>query len=303
MRYVITGASGFIGIELCKYLLANGDTVYAVCRKESGGIANLPHHENMHLVWADLDHISRIPDTVDHADVFIHLAWQGTISGGRFNADIQRSNIDNALIAMSVANRLGCRVFVESGSQAEYGTVTDRIHETSPCNPFSDYGKAKLEVWNKGKVKCEEMGMSYIHLRIFSLFGENDHPYTLVMSLIDKLLRNEPSIDLSSCEQSWNYVYSADACRIIQGLSEYAYSCGRSIHEVYNVASDDTRKLKEFVERIKVLTGSESFLNYGAVTPANLVTLNPDISKVRKVVDLDFTPFDTVIRRIIQKLS
>lgn len=302
MKYIITGASGFIGVEISKVLLTKGESVYAVCRKESNGLRNVPDHKNLKMVWADLAHLEDIKKQVDEADVFIHLAWQGTIGGCRNNAEIQETNKENAYTAMKVAKSIGCRLFVDSGSQAEYGTCTSLITEESPCNPFSDYGKAKLEVWQKGQVLCEELGLKYIHLRIFSMYGENDHPYTLVMSLVEKMLHNEPSIDLSSCTQMWNYVYCPDACKMIAGLCEHALFDPLYKAETYNIASDDTRELKEFVERIKQLTESRSECNYGAIVPANLVSLNPSINKALGVINIDFTPFDDVIIRIISKV-
>lgn len=303
MKYIITGASGFIGVEISKVLLAKGDMVYAVCRKDSKNLKDVPQHENLKMVWADLDHLEDIKGQVDKADVFIHLAWQGTVGGGRNNSEIQETNKANAYTAMRVAKSIGCKVFVDSGSQAEYGTCIDLITEESPCNPFSDYGKAKLEVWQKGRMLCEELGLKYVHLRIFSMYGENDHPYTLVMSLIDKMLRNEPSIDLSSCTQMWNYVYCHDASNMIVSLCEHALSNRDFKAETYNIASDDTRVLKEYVERIKQLTGSTSHCNYGVIVPANLVTLNPSIKKALAVVNIKFTPFDDVVNRIISKIK
>lgn len=298
MKYIITGASGFLGVDICKELLRHGHQIYAVCRKESKGLGNIPQDKNLSIVWADLNHLNYILAQIDKADVFIHLAWQGTVSGGRFNPELQAENIQNAFTAMRVAKQIGCKLFVDAGSQAEYGTVTETITENTPCNPFSDYGKAKLHVWNEGKVLCKELGLRYIHLRIFSVYGENDHPYTLVMSLIQKMLKNE-SMDLSPCTQNWNYIYSEDAAKLVAGLCNYAISDQNFAAEVYNIASDDTRLLKEFVERMKELTHSTSTLNYGAITPANYVSLQPCMDKTLNACPIHFTSFDDVINNII----
>ena len=302
MRFIITGASGFLGVDICKELLRQGHQIYAICRKESKGLGNIPQDKNLSIVWADLNHLNYIPEQVDKADVFIHLAWQGTVSGGRFNPELQAENIQNAFTAMRVAKQIGCKLFVDAGSQAEYGTVTETITEETPCNPFSDYGKAKLQVWNEGKFLCKELGLKYIHLRIFSVYGENDHPYTLVMSLIQKMLKNE-SMDLSPCTQNWNYIYSEDAAKLVAGLCNHAISDQNFAAEVYNIASDDTRLLKDFVERMKELTRSTSTLNYGAITPANYVSLQPCMDKTLNASPIHFTLFDDVINKIINKLS
>lgn len=302
MKFVITGASGFLGVDICKELLRQGHQIYAVCRKESKGLDNLPKDKGISIIWADLNHLNDIPAQVESADVFIHLAWQGTVSGGRFNPDLQAENIQNAFTAMRVSKLIGCKLFVDAGSQAEYGTVTETITEETPCNPFSDYGKAKLQVWNEGRELCKDLGIKYIHLRIFSVYGENDHPYTLVMSLIQKMLKNE-SMDLSPCTQNWNYIYSEDAAKLIMGLCNYAIKESGFTAEVYNIASDDTRLLKDFVERMKELTHSNSTLNYGVITPANYVSLQPNMEKTLNAFPMRYIHFDDVIERIIRKYN
>ena len=57
MRFVVTGASGFLGVDLCKELLSQGHEVFAVCRKESAGVKNLPIDDMLDIVWADLHHL------------------------------------------------------------------------------------------------------------------------------------------------------------------------------------------------------------------------------------------------------
>ena len=221
-------------------------------------------------------------------DIYINLALQ--------------ANVVNTIAAMFGADKMGCRLFVEAGSQAEYGTVLTPISEATPCNPFSAYGKAKLEVYRRLSELSAELGIKYLHLRIFSLFGEGDHPWTLVMSSLGKMLRNE-AVDLSPCTQHWDFLYVKDAARQIASLCDYALTSKDFRSEVYNIASGDSRPLKDFVERMKVLTGSESKLNYGAVTPQYVVSLQPDMSKTQAVVGkLCEYSFDDVINRMIEKL-
>ena len=174
-------------------------------------------------------------------------------------------------------------------------------NEDMDCAPFSEYGKAKLQMWEKGRRLAEELGIKYMHLRIFSLIGETDHAWTLVMSCVDKMLRNEP-MELSDCTQNWNFLYVKDAARQIAKLCQYAVEVKDYKSEIYQVASEDTRLLKEFVERIKELTSSKNELHYGAVVPGHLVSLQPNMQKTKAVVGLLAEyDFDEVIKRIIDK--
>lgn len=298
MKFVITGATSFIGLELTDYLLANGHSVIAVCRPNSKGLSSIP--EGVEIVASEMADYGNLLNEIEQADVFINLAWGGTGHDGRNVVDVQKENIAFTTAAFFAADKMGCKLFLEAGSQAEYGSTTEPQSEDSPCNPFSEYGKAKLQVKDELFELSEQMEIKYIHLRIFSMFGEKDHPWTLVMSAIDKMLLNE-KVDLSPCTQNWNFIYIKDAVRIITTLCEKAVENPEFKHEVYNIASEDTRVLKDFVVRMKELTNSTSELNFGAMIPSNLVSLQPDMSKTKSAVRVisEFT-FDNVINRIIE---
>jgi len=299
MIYIITGATSFIGVELCKLCLEKGDFVYAVCRKKSQKQTDFPLSTHLKVIYLDMAEYKRLPSLISNADIFVNLAWKGTTHEDRDTVEIQNENIEYSIDAFHAASVIGCKLFVESGSQAEYGIVEGRISEHTSAHPFSEYGKAKLKMKELGFQLSEATRVKYLHLRIFSLFGENDHPWTLIMSCVDKMLRNE-DVDLSSCTQMWNFLYVKDACRQIYLLSLYALKEESFVHEVYNIASNDTRPLKEFVENIKKLTHSYSKLNYGVINPKQMVSLNPIVIKTETTIGLlgEYT-FNQVINKII----
>lgn len=301
MKFVITGATSFIGLELIDLLLQCGHEVVAVCRPQSMGIPKIPY--GVQIVFAEMSEYGNLPKLIPNANVFINLAWGGTGHGGRNVIDVQKENIACSTSAIFAADKMGCSAFLEAGSQAEYGSTSDSQQEDGICMPFSEYGKAKLEVKRIGFELAEKLGIKYIHLRIFSMFGENDHPWTLVMSSLDKMLANE-QVDLSPCTQNWNFVYVKDAVQMILALCSYAFYDSSFKHEVYNIASLDTRPLKCFVEEMKQIVKSESILNYGANIPANFVSLQPDMTKTLKASSFDkFHSFGEVIKLIINKKS
>jgi len=298
---VITGATSFLGRHLVQLLLSKGDVVYAVCRDKTKGKKVLGNSDKLHVVEAQMKDYACLADEIKQADVFVNLAWDGTGHDGRNNKEIQQQNIAYSKIAISQAVLMGCQLFVEAGSQAEYGTQTELITENTECRPFSEYGKAKLELWRYGCEIAETGKMKYMHLRIFSLYGEDDHPWTLVMSSVDKMLHNNP-IDLSCCTQNWNFLYVDDATRMIESLMTYALQESTFRNEIFHIASRDTRPLKEFVLLIKSICQSSSLLNFGSITPEHIVSLTPDVSKTEAVVGVvDTVSFEDVIKRIVSR--
>jgi nucleoside-diphosphate-sugar epimerase len=71
---------------------------------------------------------------------------------------------------------------------------------------------------------------------------------------------------------------------------------------VFNIASKDTRVLKDFVEEMYSLTQSKSELKFGAITPTNVVSLDPDVSKTEAATGfITEHSFEDIINNIIRK--
>lgn len=282
MRFFITGASSFIGVELCRYLADNGHQVIAMSRRENEQLNDIANNGNLQVFYADMQNLMERAIDVK-ADVFVHLAWAGALLGQRDNQELQEGNISFSLECVKLSKRMGCQLYVDAGSQAEYGIVPGVITEETECHPVSAYGKAKLQMYQKTCELTGQLGLKYIHLRILSVYGENDHPNTLITSSLRKLKNNEP-IEMRSGGQKWNYVYVKDAARQIAELSLHA--CGDESFkcEVYNIASEDTRKLQDFVIIMKEICDSQSELKFGGYNPEQDVNLDPDVKKTKKIV-------------------
>lgn len=282
MKFFITGASSFIGIELCRYLSGNGHEVIAMSRRVNENLEAIAKGGLLEIFRADMYTLPELAKDVK-ADVFVHLAWAGTTHEERKNPAIHEENVRLSLEYVKLAKRMGCKLYVDAGSQAEYGIVPGVITEDTPCNPVTAYGKGKLRMYQKSSVLTKELGLKYIHLRILSVYGENDHDETLIKSALKKLKTNE-TIEMRSGGQKWNYIYVKDAARQIAELSFHAVNDGSFHQEVYNIASNDTRKLKDFIIKMKEICGSQSELHFGGYNSDMDVNLNPDTKKTVGVV-------------------
>lgn len=298
MTFFITGASSFIGVELCRYLAVNCHQVIAMSRKENDQLNDIAKNGNLQVFYADMQNLMERAIDVK-ADVFIHLAWAGALLGQRDNQELQEGNIRFSLECVKLSKRMGCQLYVDAGSQAEYGIVPEVITEETPCNPVSAYGKAKLQMYQKTCELTQKLVLKYIHLRILSVYGENDHPNTLIISSLKKLKANEP-IEMRSGGQRWNYVYVKDAARQIAELSIHAVNDEGFCQEVYNIASTDTRKLQDFIIAMKEIMGSGSELSFGGYNSEKDVNLNPDTKKTVAIVNpLTKQVFEEVIKTMI----
>lgn len=276
-KIVITGATGFLGSNLAQEFLAHGARVYALVRPESTHLDSLPDHENLVTVRCGLDHVLDCVSEIGKADAFFHFAWGGVNRGEIDSPEIQAHNVTGSLDCIKAAYLLQCKVFMDAGSRVEYG-VTDRVMEESlECQPVNQYGKAKLEFYRKAEPLCREYGLTYYHLRFFSVYGYGDHPWSIISTLISEL-RRDGQVSLSACLHCWNFMYIADAIDAVYELYVHA-----GLHEgeshIVNVAGADTRKLKSFVEEVRSIIGGRGLLEYGSFAQAKegALSIVPDI--------------------------
>lgn len=266
-RIVITGATGFIGRNVAAQLLAQGAEVFALVRLESKNRALLPVHENLHEIFCCLADVERCVGEIGNADAFLHFAWSGVNRGEIDSPIVQANNISGSLSCVHAAKALGCRVFMDAGSRVEYGIQPDGVmSEDRECQPVNAYGRAKLEFYHQAVPLCRKYGMTYYHLRFFSVYGTGDHEWSIISTLVRDLPLGR-TVSLSACRHRWNFMHIDDAARAVAELYRFSDE-----HEgesrIVNVASKDTRVLREFVEEIYDICEKNGELEFGTFVQA-----------------------------------
>lgn len=297
MRVIVTGATSFIGSHAVQTLISQGFEVCALIRPNSAGKKNLEQmiikKELLEIIECELsglkelavnaEKLSKIGQKWSHdlgrADYWLHLGWDGSGSDNRKLADIQSMNAVYALDALETAAAVNCKRFLFCGSQAEYGVRNTTMRETDELHPLSEYGKAKAKVGREAVMRAEALGITYIHTRVFSVYGPGDHPWSLVESCM-RTFKEGGIMELGACTQLWNYLYITDAIRALILLLTGDAPAG-----VYNVAGEDTRPLREYIETIHALCGGQGTCHYGKRPPnaEGVTSLEPDITKLKEI--------------------
>lgn len=299
---LITGATSFIGVNLINECIKNQCKIIAVVRPNSKKINRLPQNNLVKIIELDMEKIEEILGRIEDKkiDVFYHLAWEGTRVPYRDDVIMQNHNYECAIKAMNVAKQLGCNEFIGAGSQAEYGRCIGKIDENYDAKPTTEYGKFKLKAYETLKVKAKENNMKFIWIRIFSAYGVYDYEGTLIMSSLAKMKKNE-SIQLTQCTQNWDFINVEDVARIL-----YLFANKPCEHGVYNVASGESRQLREFVIDMKKICNSKSELQFGAL-PYNsegVINLEPVIDKLKQNLDYSCKiSFNEGIIKILKTLN
>lgn len=280
---VVTGPTGAIGYALCKVLLEEGITVYAVTHpnsKRAGTLKALQESQNaeLHIVSCDAADYATIPEQIyDSIDAWFHLAWAHTIGAGRNDMSAQIENIQHTIDAVRAAATLQCKVFIGAGSQAEYGRVEGMLRPDTPTFPENGYGMAKLCAGQMSRVECQSLGMAYVWPRILSVYGPHDGPMTMISGTIQTLLDGgKPA--LTAGEQMWDYLYAADAAEALLAMARYGVDGA-----VYPLGSGQARPLREYMEVLRDAIHPALPLGLGEIPygPRQVMHLQADISALQ----------------------
>ncbi len=298
MKYVITGPTGSIGVNLIIRLLNDPDNeIWAVCNPLSGKYKLLPINERLHTILCDMHKLPEISEKLPASiDVFIHLAWSGTVGAARNDMNLQLENIRCCIDAIDIAKKHNCKTYVGAGSQAEYGRKSTPITEDMICNPENGYGAAKLSANHMSNILCREYGMRLLWLRFFSVYGPYENFTSLTSSTIIKYLTGEVP-DFTEGIQLWDYSYAEDVAEAVTALINNNDCSG-----IYNISTGKARALKDYIAIIAEQCNAASVGNLGAIpySPASVMYLCGNISKLETDTGCTMsTPFELGISRMI----
>lgn len=280
---IVFGATGAVGTALVQKLLDKGIKTYAVVRSESNRVDNIP--KGAEVVRCSLQQVEQLSSLI-HApvDAFFHLAWAHTIGPGRNDMLAQTENIRHAVLAVRQAAKLGCKVFVGTGSQAEHGRIEGIMRPDSPCNPLNGYGMGKLCAGAMTRYEAQTLGMRHEWARLLSVYGPNDGPMSVIPMIMEKLLNGEEPA-LTAGEQQWDYLYSTDAAEALIAIAERGKDGA-----VYAVGGGATRSLREYFCLVRDAVDPALPLGLGEMPypPGQVMYLQADISALQ--MDTGFAP-------------
>lgn len=282
---VVTGATGSIGVALVEALVAMNVNVTVICREGSNRIKNVPESPFVKIVECNLDKLETLSNVLsEHYDVFFHFAWVGTTGESRNDIRAQISNVQYTIDAVNLAKKLGCKRFIGAGSQAEYGRYTGVLNETIPVNPENGYGIAKLCAGQMSRIRCAQLGMEHIWVRVLSVYGPCDSENTMIQSVIKALLRGEVP-HCTKGEQIWDYLYSKDAASAFVKLAQTGVD-----GKVYCLGSGNGRPLADYIKVIRDKINPELELGMGDIpySAQQVMYLCADISQLTE--DVGFLP-------------
>ncbi|MGX2982256.1 NAD-dependent epimerase/dehydratase family protein [Helicobacter sp. 23-1045] len=248
---LLTGATGFIGKQVLKYLLSQNHHIIAPTRNPSK-LKSFQNHRNLEII----KHNIYTQDLNVKCDILVHLAWSG-MDNVRDFSHIE-TNFMRSLAFLKNALKCGVRQIAVAGSCFEYGTHWGKVSEHFIPNPQTSYGIAKVFLQ---KALCE-LQKTYDFrlkwLRIFYLYGEGQNPHSLIPQLQSAINAGQMSFDMSGGEQMRDYLDIQIAAKYIANIA-----LNDAFDGVCNICSGAPISIRNLLERYLRDTNQKIHLNFG----------------------------------------
>jgi UDP-glucose 4-epimerase len=221
MRLLITGGAGFIGSHFVDLVVGLGGKAVVVDDLSSGRADNLPTHRNVEFVKKNL-RACEARDFAGNFDAVVHLAALPSVATSwEQPMQAHELNLSLTLHAITLASQLRIRRIVFASSAAVYGKATEvPTLELSQTSPSSPYGLQKLTSERYGQLFAGALGLSFVGLRFFNVFGPRQSPsspYSGVISNFLAAMQSGQSVNITGDgEQTRDFIYVKDVATALQ---------------------------------------------------------------------------------------
>jgi nucleoside-diphosphate-sugar epimerase len=275
MKFVVTGAAGFIGSHLAEALVEQGHDVlgvdcftdyYDTALKEenAAGLEVL----RIDLAEEDLD--------LGGVDGVFHLAGQpGVRSFGDAFEDYVRRNLLATRRVFETAAAAGVRVVFASSSSVYGEAEAYPTTEETELRPISPYGITKAGCEQLARAYARAFGLDAVVLRYFTVYGPRQRPDMALARIVDALARGASFELYGDGFQSRSFTFVADGVEATITAMESAPP-----GSLYNVGGGVEATMRDAIATLEDLSGRTLDLVERPAAPGDVRRTSADTSRI-----------------------
>lgn len=291
MKVVVTGAGGFVGSHLCRYLKNKGYEVRAVDIKWDDYLTDYADE----YVTKDLRKAGAALEAAKGMDRVYNLAANmggiGYITAVK--AEVMRDNVMINVNMLEAARKHGVERYFYSSSACVYPTYKQESPEVLPlkeddaypADPDNEYGWEKLFTERLCMDYTEDFGLEVRIARFHNIYGpegtykggREKAPAALCRKVAEAPNLGKISI-WGDGKQTRSFCYIDDCVRGIEMLMESDYD------EPVNIGSDRLVTIDELADMIIEISGKKISKIHDLTKPQGVRGRNADLSLVKKVI-------------------
>lgn len=288
-KFLVTGGAGFIGSNICEYLLNEGHVVRVLDNFSSGTEENLEFTQGLgkdkfDLIRGDIRDRAICEQACVGMDYVLHQAALRSVPKSLKEPESYNEvNINGILYMLQAAVKSKVKRFVLASSSSVYGD-TDQFPENENQFPLliSPYALSKLAGEYYCRIYSEHFNLETVALRYFNVFGPKqalDDEYAVVIpKFIYCIMHDEKPPIFGTGKQSRDFTYIDN----VISANFLAATVPGIKHEVVNVANGQDQTVLYLVEALNKIFGKNIEPEFLPVRAGDVFKTNADISKIKE---------------------
>lgn len=257
-KFIVTGATGFIGSRLIEKLIELGHEVSIISRKNSK-YDSIKHIKNNINIFEYNGEISTLVDFFKYSnpDVVIHLA--SLFIAENKPEDVKGLIDSNLMYSTEILESMklsGVRKFINTSSYAQHYN-----HEI--YNPMNLYAATKQAFEDILKYYSDAYNFNSITLELFDTYGAND-TRPKILNLLSKFSRENRVLDMSEGNQILDINHIEDIIDAYIISINLVLDKNDNKPDKYSLISKNRIKLKDLITIYESVTGESVKINWGA---------------------------------------
>lgn len=230
-RILVTGATGFVGANLVRRLLATNDQLHIVLRPDSGNLWRIRGLAVKNVHELDLLDVRSLKRKISQIgpEIIFHLAAYGSYSEEK---DFQRTfavNVVSTINLYKACFEAGFEVFVNTGSSSEYGFTNKPMRENMPPSPITLYGSTKAAA-TIILAQLARDNECIVTLRPLSVYGPFEQKSRLIPTLMTGAVLGK-AVELASKKPVHDFVFVEDL------VDAYLLAAAKRVSGIFNIGT------------------------------------------------------------------
>jgi UDP-N-acetylglucosamine 4-epimerase len=291
--FLVTGAAGFIGSNLCEAVLNMGYQVKGLDDLSTGLVENMDSfikNPRYQFIKGDIKDLATCQKACEGVNFVLHqAAWGSVPRSVEQPLFYAHNNIMGTINMLEAATQKGVKKFVYASSSSVYGDdeLLPKVEGTEG-NLLSPYAVTKRTDEEYAKQYTMFYKLDTYGLRYFNVFGRRQDPNGDYAAVIPKFLKElmegiQPTIN-GDGKQSRDFTYIDN---VIEANLRAALAPSSAAGQAFNIAYGGREYLIDIYHYLTAALGVTTEPKFGPDRKGDIKHSNADISKAKKLLGYD----------------